>query len=430
MSIIVAEPHPSWQRPASIPVMGVAGDRLIQRAEALLDRAPVIDGHNDVLWELRERGYDFDLFDLAASRPELMTDIERIRAGRLGGQFWSVYVPSDLPGDTAVPATLEQIDALFEMTRRYPDAFELARTADDVVRANGAGRVASMIGVEGGQSIGGSLGALRMLARIGAGYMTLTHNDNTAWADSATDEPVHGGLTLFGEEVVREMNRLGVLADLAHVSADTMRHAIDVSEAPVIFSHSNTRALSDGLRNVPDDVLERIPGNGGVVMVTFVPPFLTSGGAANWWNGYEEMLRLRSQHPDDRQAVEDGMKAWYEANPGPPATVADVVDHIDHIRAVAGIDHIGVGGDLDGTDTVPEGLTDVSCYPALFAELLARGYSEEDCAKISQGNILRVMRDAEGIAQRLRAERPPSRVRLDVQEPVAPTSDGGSAEDA
>src|SRR5919108_4749639 len=224
--------------------MAMASEKALERALEVLRRAPVIDGHNDVLWEARDRaGYDFDRLDLAAGCPELMTDIPRIRAGGLGGQFWSVYLPSDLPGDTAVTATLEQIDALFEMTRRYPDAVEIARTADDVVRVSSAGRTASMIGVEGGQSIGGSLGALRILARLGAGYMTLTHNDNTAWADSATDEPVHGGLTSFGEEVVREMNRLGVLVDLAHVSADTMRHAIEVSEVPVIFSHSSARAL-------------------------------------------------------------------------------------------------------------------------------------------------------------------------------------------
>jgi membrane dipeptidase len=429
MPIIVAEPHPPWHEIASIPVMSVVDQQVAQRAEVLLDRAPVVDGHNDVLWELRDRGYDFDRFDLAASREELMTDIERMRAGRLGGQFWSVYVPSDLPGHEAVPATLEQVDALFEMTRRYPDTIELARTADDVVRASAAGRVASMIGVEGGQSIGGSLGALRMLARLGAGYMTLTHNDNTAWADSATDEPVHGGLTSFGEEVVREMNRLGVLVDLAHVSADTMRHAIEVSEAPVIFSHSNARALADYPRNVPDDVLRDVAANRGVVMVTFVPPFLTQDGAEACWAALEEMKRVRAEHPGDHAAMEEAFRAWDEAHPGPPATVADVADHVDHIRAVAGIEHIGVGGDLDGTTSVPEGLTDVSCYPALFAELLARGYSEEDCAKISQGNLLRVMREAEGVAARLQAERPPSRARLEGQA-VAPPSDGGSAEDA
>jgi membrane dipeptidase len=392
-----------------MPPMTEPDQALLKHAEAVLDRAPVVDGHNDFLWQLRDlAGYDLDRFDLASPRPELMTDIERIRSGRLGGQFWSVYVPSDLPGDTAVKATLEQIDALFRMVERYPDTFELAGTAEDLLRITGAGRVASMIGVEGGQSIGGSLGTLRTLARLGAGYMTLTHNDNNAWADSATDEPAYGGLTAFGEEVVREMNRLAVLVDLSHVSADTMRHAIAVSEAPVIFSHSNARALADYPRNVPDDVLERVRETRGIVMVTFVPPFLTPEGAKACWAGLEEMKRLRAEHPDDRTAVEEGVKAWDEANPGPPATVSDVVDHIDHIRDVAGIEHVGVGGDLDGTDTIPEGLEDVSRYPVLFAELLSRGYSDQDCASISQGNILRVMRAAEGVAVGLRAERGPS----------------------
>jgi membrane dipeptidase len=414
MTPILAEGGRRRHRTDTMPPMsGPTGD-LVKRAESVLDGAPVVDGHNDFLWQLRDLArYDLDRFDLASPRSELMTDIERIRSGRLGGQFWSVYVPSDLPGDTAVTATLEQIDALFRMVERYPDVFEFARTSSDVVRITGGGRVASMIGVEGGQSIGGSLGALRALARLGAGYMTLTHNDNTAWADSATDEATHGGLTGFGEEVVREMNRLGILVDLSHVSADTMRHAIDVSEAPVIFSHSNARALADYPRNVPDDVLERVRKTRGVVMVTFVPPFLTAEGAKACWAGLEEMKRLRAEHPGDHTAIEEGLKAWDEANPGPSATVADVADHVDHIREVAGIEHIGVGGDLDGTDTVAEGLEDVSRYPVLFAELLSRGYSKEDCALISQGNILRVMKEAEGVAARLQAERGPSLARID-----------------
>src|SRR5438105_1544875 len=272
----------------------------LERARELLARAPVIDGHNDLLWEARTRfDYDFERLDIASPQPEVMTDIPRIREGRLGGQFWSVYVPSDLPGDAAVTATLEQIDALFGMVGRYPEVFELARTADDVERATAHSRVASMIGVEGGQSIGSSLGALRVLARLGARYMTLTHNHNTPWADSATDTPVHKGLTAFGEDVVREMNRLGVLVDLSHVSADTMAHAIDVSEAPVIFSHSNARALCDVPRNVPDDVLRKVPGTGGVVMITFVPVFLTPEGA----------------------------KANADSSEIPTASVSDVADH-------------------------------------------------------------------------------------------------------
>ncbi|HJP66577.1 MAG TPA: dipeptidase [Actinomycetota bacterium] len=397
-------------------------EELLVRARAVLDAAPVIDGHNDLLYQLRDRAnYDFDELDLAEHRPGLHTDIDRIRAGRLGGQFWSVYVPSDLPGNTAVAQTLEQIDALYEMVRRYPEVFELTRTADEVERASGRGRVASMIGVEGGQSIGCSLGALRMLARLGAGYMTLTHNDNTPWADSATDDPAHGGLTAFGEEVVREMNRLGILVDLAHVSPDTMRHAIEVSEAPTIFSHSNARALADYPRNVPDDVVERARDSGGVIMVSFVPGFLTPEGAASFWAGLTELKRLRAAHPGDRAAVEAGFKAWEEANPGPPATLSHVADHIDHLRDLAGVDHVGIGGDLDGTDRVAEGLDDVSRYPALFAELLSRGYTEDDLAKISRGNILRVMRQAEAVAERLRAERGPSRARIaDLDGDTAP----------
>jgi membrane dipeptidase len=429
----------------------------LERARAVLDRAPVIDGHNDVLWEARDRvGYDFERLDLAYPCPDLMTDIPRIREGRLGGQFWSVYVPSDLPGDTAVTATLEQIDALHAMVRRYPKTFQRARTADEVERIAGRGQapahqglaqatgrgqapghqglaqatgrgqapahqdpahqawsVASMIGVEGGQSIGSSLGALRILGHLGAGYMTLTHNDNTAWADSATDKPAHGGLTRFGEEVVREMNRLGILVDLSHVSADTMAHALDMSEAPVIFSHSSARALSAVPRNVPDDILQRVRETNSVVMVTFVPVFLTPAGVDASAAAYAEEDRLKAEHPDDREAVREAMEKWFAEHPPPPTSVADVADHVDHIRDVAGIDHIGVGGDFDGTESMPEGLEDVSCYPNLFAELLRRGYSDEDVAKITRDNILRVMRDAERVASRLRADRPPSLARIE-----------------
>ena len=387
---------------------------LIERAREVLARAPVIDGHNDFLWEARDRvGYDFDRLDLAGPLPDLMTDIPRIRAGGLGGQFWSVYVPSDLPGDSSVTATLEQVDALHAMVRRYPDTFQLARTAGGVERAANQSRVASMIGVEGGQSIGSSLGALRILAALGAGYMTLTHNDNTPWADSATDTPVHGGLTRFGEEVVREMNRLGVLVDLSHVSADTMAHAIEVSEAPAIFSHSSARALCDVARNVPDDILSRVASSEGVVMVTFVPLFLTPAGAEASAAAWAETTRLRAEHPGDPKAVEAGMEAWFAEHPAPPTSVEDVADHLDHIRRVAGIDHIGVGSDFDGAPSMPEGLEDVSRYPNLFAELLGRGYSDEDIAKISRGNILRVMRANQGAAGRLSRERPPSLVRID-----------------
>jgi len=399
----------------------MADDAVLERAREVLRKVPLIDGHNDVLWELRTKvAYDLDRFDLADHRPELMTDIARIRAGGLGGQFWSVYVPSDMPGDTAVTATLEQIDGLHAMVERYPDAFVLARTADEVERAAQEGRVASMVGVEGGQSIGSSLGALRMLARLGAGYMTLTHNHNTRWADSATDEPEHGGLTRFGEEVVREMNRCGVLVDCSHVSADTMRSAIEVSEPPVIFSHSSARALSGVPRNVPDDVLERVRETGGVVMVTFVPMFVVPEGEAVAKAYRDEAVRVEAEHPDDPHAVHAAMEAWFEQHPMPPAHLTDVADHIDHVRKVAGIDHIGIGSDFDGSSSMPEGLEDVSKYPDLFAELIRRGYGDEDLAKIARGNILRVMRENERIAERLRKERPPSLARIDdVVDPEA-----------
>jgi membrane dipeptidase len=321
-----------------------------------------------------------------------------LEAGGVGGQFWSVYVPSDLPEPEAVTKTLEQIDAVHDLVDRHPDRFELARTAADVDRAATSGRIASMVGVEGGHCIAGSLAVLRTLARLGAGYMTLTHNDDTPWADSATGDRPHGGLTVFGEQVVLEMNRLGMLVDLSHVSDDVMRQAIDLSEAPVLFSHSSARALADVTRNVPDDVLEAVGRTGGVVMVTFVPSFLTAEGAAMNRLGWEEAARLRHEHPDDPGGVTRAMDAWF-AEHEVTATVADVADHIDHVRAVAGIDAIGVGGDFDGTPTMPEGLADVAGYPTLFTELARRGYTDEELARIAGRNVLRVMRSAEAVAE-------------------------------
>ena len=371
----------------------------------LLRAAPLIDGHNDLLWELRQ-GRD-------PADPTLMTDLPRMTAGGLGGQFWSVYVPSDLPADAAVTATLEQIDALLDMVRRNPDRLELARSGDDVERIAADGRVASMIGVEGGHSIGGSLGTLRVMAELGMGYLTLTHNDDTPWADSATGDHPHGGLTRFGEEVVREVNRCGWLVDLSHTSDDTMRQAFDVSEAPVIFSHSSARALCDVPRNVPDDVLELVGRTGGVVMVTFVPSFVAAEGAEYSRTAWTEDRRLRGEHPDDPEAVRTAIDAWSEANPGPAANVSDVADHIDHVRDVAGIDHIGIGSDFDGAPTMPEGLEDVSRYPALFEELASRGYRDEDLMKIAGRNVLRVIREAERTGARLRNERPLSRATIE-----------------
>ena len=364
----------------------------------LLRTAPLIDGHNDLLWALRtlrEAGEDEP--DLREPTPALQTDLPRIAAGGMGGQFWSVYVPSSLPEPEAVTQTLEQIDALTTLCRRYPDRLEPARTADDVERIAASGKVASMIGVEGGHCIASSLSVLRVLARLGAGYMTLTHNDDTPWADSATGSHPHGGLTDFGEEVVREMNRLGVLVDLSHVSEDTMRQAIEVSDAPVVFSHSSARAVADVTRNVPDDVLEQVGRTGGVVMVTFVPGFVTEEGAALNRQGWEEAHRLKAEHPDDPEAVSTAMDSWFDEHEV-EATVGQVADHIDHVREVAGIHAIGVGGDFDGAGVMPQGLEDVAGYPALFAELAARGYTDDELLAIAGRNVLRLMRASEEVA--------------------------------
>ncbi|HJR60096.1 MAG TPA: dipeptidase [Vicinamibacterales bacterium] len=387
-----------------------AGDAaLLERARALHAQVPLIDGHNDYPWAVRENvARDLDKLDITRPQPAIHTDIARLKAGGVGAQFWSVYTPSDFAGQTAVTATLEQIDIVHQMMRKYPGTFELALTAADVERIFKSGKIASLIGMEGGHSIDNSLAALRMFHRLGARYMTLTHSKNTPWADSATDTPQHGGLTTFGEQVVREMNWLGMLVDLSHVSPDTMADAIGVSEAPVIFSHSSARAVNDVPRNVPDNVLQMLPKNGGIVMVTFVPGFLSPKVAA--WNTLQtaEVNRLQQQFPDDEAARKAGLDAWTKANAAPRATVADVADHIDHIRKVAGIDHIGLGGDFDGITSVPEGLEDVSKYPALTAELLRRGYKDDEVKKILGLNILRVMKAAEGVAAKLRKQRGPS----------------------
>ena len=386
-----------------------SNDALLERARKLHKEVPLIDGHNDYPWELREKAKrDFRNLDISKPQPSIMTDIERLRSGGVGGQFWSVYVPAELAGRGAVTATLEEIDTVHRMVKQYPETFELALTAGDVERIFRSGKIASMIGMEGGHSIDNSIAALRMFYRLGARYMTLTHAKNTDWADSATDDPKFGGLTPFGEEIVREMNWLGMLVDLSHVSPDTMEDAIRVSQAPVIFSHSSARAVNDVPRNVPDTVLQRLPQNGGVVMVTFVPGFLSPKVAA--WNTLQtaEQTRLTQLYPKDQAAVTRGVDAWTKANPAPHALVSDAADHVDHIRKVAGIDHIGLGGDFDGITTVPEGLEDVSKYPSLTAELLRRGYTDGDIRKILGLNVLRVMRDAENISKKLQAERGPS----------------------
>jgi len=387
---------------------------LLARARALHAQVPLIDGHNDYPWALRgiDPGRDFAKADITRSAPALMTDIPRLKAGGVGGQFWSVYVPSTMPAPEAVTATLEQIDVVHRMLKRWPETFELALTADDVERAFKKGRIASLIGMEGGHSIDSSLATLRMMYALGARYMTLTHNNNTPWADAAADQPAHGGLTTFGEEVVREMNWLGMLVDLSHVSPETMEDALRVAAAPVIFSHSNARAVADVPRNVPDAILRQMPKNGGVVMVTFVPGFTSPDVAAHERRAQAEQARLRQAMPNDEAGANAAMAAWRKANPEPRATVAQVADHVDHIRKVAGIDHIGLGGDFDGITAVVQGLEDVSKYPILTAELLKRGYSDDDVKKVLGLNVLRAMRQAERVAAELRQQRGPSTVTL------------------
>jgi membrane dipeptidase len=385
-------------------------EALLSHARALHKQSPLIDGHNDYPWALREHSPSRDLasLDIRQPQPSIMTDIPRLKAGGLGGQFWSVYVPVELQGQSAVTATMEEIDTVHRMIRKYPDTFELALTAADIERIFKAGKIASLIGMEGGHSIDNSLADLRMFYRLGARYMTLTHSSNTPWADSATDTPKFGGLAPFGEEVVKEMNWLGMLVDLSHTSPDTMADALRVTQAPVIFSHSDARALNDHPRNVPDNILQQLPSNGGVVMVTFVPGFLSP--KVNDWNKAQtaEQDRQKAAHPNDPAAVKAAVDAWTAANPAPRATITDVADHIDHIRKVAGIDHIGIGSDFDGITQVVQDLDDVSKYPSLTAELLRRGYSDADIKKILGQNVLRVMRDVEKVSKKLQAERGPS----------------------
>ena len=385
----------------------------IAAARDLLRRFPLIDGHNDRPWELRETGHpDPADPDLTGHTGFTQTDLRRLADGGVGAQFWSVFVPAALAGEAAVTAVLEQVDFVRRMVRTYPDVLELARTAADVERINAAGKIASLLGAEGGHSINSSLGVLRVLHGIGVRYLTLTHNRNVPWAASATGEPVTGGLTVFGQLVVGEMQRLGMLADLSHTSPATMADALAVAQAPVIFSHSSALALCDHPRNVPDDILARLPGNGGICMVTFVPAFV-SQAVRDWERELQEELTRRGAEPDDRAAWVSARAALDAAHPAPRATISQVADHIDHVRQVAGVDHVGIGGDFDGTDVLPDGLAEVSRYPALFAELLGRGWREPDCAQLARGNILRVMRDAEAAARDISARRGPCLARIE-----------------
>ncbi|HEY9369490.1 dipeptidase [Streptomyces sp.] len=386
----------------------------LDEARAFLAAHPVVDGHNDLPWALREHvRYDLDRLDIAQDQAgRLHTDLRRLRAGGVGAQFWSVYVRSDLAGDDAVSATLEQIDVVDQLLVRYAADLAPALTADQMEAARAVGRIASLKGAEGGHSINDSLATLRALYALGVRYMTLTHNDNIAWADSATDVPGVGGLSAFGREVVREMNRLGMLVDLSHVAATTMRDALATTEAPVLFSHSSARAVCDHPRNIPDDVLEALPGNGGVAMATFVPKFVLPA-AMEWTAAADENLRAHGLHHLD--TTSEAMKlhaAFEESRPRPVATVATVADHLDHMREAAGVDHIGIGGDFDGTAFTPSGLDDVAGYPNLIAELLGRGWSQADLAKLTWSNAVRVLRDAESVARDLSARRGPSNATL------------------
>jgi membrane dipeptidase len=387
------------------------------RVAKILKATPMIDGHNDWAEVLREREgegrWTLDLRQALGSRPiPYNTDIARLRQGLVGGQFWSVYVDAGLPPLEQVKETLEQIDLVKDFVARYPDTFALARTAVDVRRIHKSGRIASMIGVEGGNQLADSLSVLRAYHDLGAGYLTLTHAKTIEWADSATDDPKHDGLTPFGEAVVHELNRLGMLVDLSHVSEGTMRDALRVSKAPVIFSHSGARALDDHPRDVSDDVLKLVAANGGVVMVNYAPGYLTDARRRWGADHAAEKVRLNAPpfgglyigQPDKAAAA---LAEWEKANPPPKVTLSDVADHIEHIAKVAGVDHVGIGSDFDGVENeLPEGLGDVSTYPALLAEMMRRGWSDADVAKLAGGNVLRVMERAEAVAASIKSELP------------------------
>jgi membrane dipeptidase len=406
-----------------IPLAAWGADDYGHRVALVLLRTPLIDGHNDLPWEIRDRfKSDLTVVDLTsdtrrlpvrAGEAPLMTDIPRLRAGHVGGQFWSVWIPTRIQGYEAVQTTLEQIDLVKRMAARYGDDLDMAYTAADVRRIHQSHKVASLIGIEGGHQIDNSLAVLRQMYAAGARYMTLTHISNTAWADSATDAPAHHGLTPFGVEVVREMNRLGMLVDLSHVSPETMRAALAVSEAPVIYSHSSARALVDHPRNVPDDILRSVAANGGVVMVNFAPGYVSE--ARNRWDADEAAEKARFDSPPyvglyigQPERAKAALAVWEQSHPRPAVTLGQVADHIEHIRQVAGVDHVGLGSDFDGIEDAPVGLEGVDRYPALLEELMRRGWTDADVAKLAGENVLRVMAAAEKAAVRLQAARPAS----------------------
>ena len=383
------------------------------RITELLASHPVWDGHNDLPWAAREQfAYDLDRVDLAGDVATTHTDLPRLRRGGVGAQFWSVYVDATWAGERAVTATLEQVDFVRTMTDRYAGELALALGSADVRAARASGRIASLMGAEGGHSIDSSLGALRMLHALGVRYLTLTHNDNVPWADSATDEAVLGGLSAFGHEVVREMNRIGMVVDLSHVSADTMRHALSTSTAPVMFSHSSARAVCDHPRNVPDDVLASLATNGGLCMVTFVPKFISPTVRA-WDLAATEAAAKVGVRSADFAAYRTFLEGHRAAHPQPVATLDDVVAHVEHVREVAGVDHIGLGGDYDGVGVLPVGLEDVSSYPRLLAALADRGWSNDDLGKLTWSNALRVLEGVEDVARETSATRGPSTARIE-----------------
>ena len=387
-----------------------AQDPHMAKARRVLRSTPLIDGHNDLPWAIRNfpgGRKDVDAYDLNKRAPG-HTDLARLRAGMLGGQFWSVYIPGDAKDSGFAKLQLEQMDIARRIFRKYPTVFQPAFTAADVRRAFARGRIGSLLGMEGGHAIENSLGALREFYELGARYMTLTHNVTLDWADAGNGEQTHGGLTKFGEEVVHEMNRLGMLVDLAHTSPATMSDALSVAAAPVIWSHACARALTNVPRNVPDSILARLPKNGGVVMVAFVPQFLSQKVADYAAVRGAQESQVRSRFGGDTAAAARAMDVWQKENPSPRATIKDVADHIEHIRKVAGVDHVGIGSDFDGVDQLPEGLEDVSKYPALFAELSRRGWSEADLRKLAGENVLRALAQAERVAARLQKSRRPS----------------------
>jgi len=411
---------------------------LSARVDRVLTETPVIDGHNDLPWGIRTDFGNVGNIDLSADTSNLrgktgdgdvhlMTDIPRARKGHLGAQFWSVWIPATTTGPEAVQMTLEQIDIVRTMVAKYPKDFEMASTAADIQRIEKSGRIASLIGVEGGHQINNSLPVLRDYYALGVRYMTLTHSKNTDWADSATDKPAHQGLTPFGRAVVHEMNRLGMLVDLSHVSPETMKAALETTRAPVIFSHSSARALDDHPRDVPDDVLRMVKQNHGVVMVNFYPPFI-SQAVATWdadrAGASAKFDALYVGQPDRAKAA---MDQWKKEHPQPKATIAQVADHIDHIRKIAGVESVGIGSDFDGIEITPEGLEGVDTYPALFAELARRGWTDGELAALAGRNLLRVMREAEQVAAKLQAQEAPSNATIKMDVGGSSTPNEGTA---